>query len=152
MKEMNPIEIERIVKEHIREVKPDVVVTYAVHGISGFEDHLVQHAVVKRVYCEMKELEYDYPRRLAFFTHYSEKEVESKFNLTSSKIEEIDCFVEATEEDMEKFEAALNCYETYQQVIEESGVRKAVSGKVPFEFFQEAIDPPAATLTEGLND
>lgn len=152
LKEMNPIEIEKIVKKHIREVKPDVVVTYAVHGISGFEDHLVQHAVVKRVYCEMKELEYEYPKRLAFFTHYSEEEVESKFDLKSSKPEEIDCWIEASDEDMKKFEEALDCYETYQQVIEESGVKKAVTGKVPFEFFQEEFDPPAKTLTEGLKD
>ena len=152
LKEMSPIEIERIVKEHIRKVKPDVVVTYAVHGVSGFEDHLVQHAVVKRVYCEMKQLEYEYPKRLAFFTHYSEEEVESKFDLKSSKWEEIDCWVEASDEDMVKFEAALDCYETYQQVIEESGVKNAVTGRVPFEFFQEAYDPPAESLTEDLEE
>ena len=90
LKEMNPIKIENIVKSHIHGLKPDVLVTYAVHGVSGFEDHLVSHAVIKRVYCSLKGEGYSYPRRLAFFTHFSEAEVESKFNLKSSKEEEIE--------------------------------------------------------------
>lgn len=150
LKEMNPIIIEKVVKEHIQKVQPDILVTYAVHGISGFEDHLVTHAVVKRAFCELKDSGSAYPKRLAFFTHYSEKEIKSKFNLTSSKKEEIDCWIEAKEQDMQRFRDALDCYETYQQVIEESGVRDAVTGKVPFEFFQENFDPPAASITEGL--
>jgi len=149
LKEMDPREIESVIKDHIKKIKPNVLVTYAVHGVSGFEDHLVQHAVVKRVYCEMKE-QNEYLKRLAFYTHYSEKEVESKFNLKSSKLEEIDCWVETTEADMQKFYDALDCYETYQQVIEDSGVRKAVGDKVPFEIFQENFDPPLGSITENL--
>lgn len=149
LKEMDPREIEQVIKEHIKQIKPNVLVTYAVHGVSGFEDHLVQHAVTKHVYCQMKE-QVDYLKRLAFFTHYSEKKVKSKFNLKSSKLEEIDCFVEASDEDMEKFHRALNCYETYQQVIEDSGVKNAVTGNVPFEFFQENFDPPLDDLTAAL--
>ena len=149
LKEMDPREIENAVKKHIQKVQPDVVVTYAVHGVSGFEDHLVTHAVVKRVYCEMKE-EDDYLKRLAFFTVYQEEEAESKFNLTSSKKEEIDCWVEASDADMQKFYDALDCYETYQQTIEESGVKDVVTNKVPFEFFQENFEPSIGGLAEGL--
>lgn len=151
LKEMDPREIESVIEEHIKNIKPNIVVTYAVHGVSGFEDHLVQHAVTKRVYCQMKDEGHDYLKRLAFFTHYSEEEVESKFNLKSSKLEEIDCFVEASDEDMQKFRDALDCYETYQQVIEDSGVKQAVTGRVPFEFFQEDFDPPLDDLTAELN-
>jgi len=150
LKEMDPRDIENIIEDHINKVKPNVVVTYAVHGVSGFEDHLVQHAVVKRVYCAMKDEGHDYLKRLAFYTHYSEKEVESKFNLKSSKLEEIDCWVETREADMQKFYDALDCYETYQQVIEDSGVRDAVGGKVPFEFFQENFDPPIDDIVDKL--
>lgn len=149
LKEMDPREIEQVVEQHIQQIKPNVVVTYAVHGVSGFEDHLVQHAVVKRIYCAMKE-KADYLKRLAFFTHYSEEEVESKFNLKSSKLEEIDCFVKASDADMQKFHAALDCYETYQQVIKDSGVKQAVNGNVPFEFFQEDYDSPVDDITAGL--
>lgn len=147
LKEMNPIELEDIVKEHIQKIKPDVVVTYAVHGVSGFEDHLVSHAVVKRVYCELRSGGGEAPGRLAFFTHYSEKESAGKFNLKSSKQEEIDCWVEANEEDYQKFEQALDCYETYQQVIKESNVKEEVGYRVPFEFFQENFDPPLSHIT-----
>lgn len=150
LKEMNPIEIEHIIKEHIHRIKPEVLVTYAVHGISGFEDHLVSHAVVKRVYCQLKEEGSSYPKRLAFFTHYSEKEVQSKFNLKSSKKDEIDCWVETDKKDREAFEAALDCYETYQQVIEDSGVKKAVGKSVPFEIYRENFDPPLSSLTDQL--
>jgi LmbE family N-acetylglucosaminyl deacetylase len=150
LKELDPREIESVMKEHIEIIKPDVVVTYAVHGISGFEDHLVQHAVVKRLYCEMRDNGHDYLKRLAFFTHYREEEVESEFNLSSSKIEEIDCWVRVDEEDMRKFHQALDCYETYQQTIEASGVKDSVSDRVPFEFFQEDFDPPVEHLTDQL--
>jgi len=150
LKEMNPIEIEKVIKEHIHKVKPEVLVTYAVHGVSGFEDHLVSHAVVKRVYCELKEKGDKYPRRLALYTHYAEEEVESKFNLKSSAEEEIDCWVETDETDRQKFLDALDCYETYQQVIEDSGVKNAVGSKVPFEIFGEKHDPKLGDITEKL--
>lgn len=150
LKEMNPIKIENLIKDHILKIKPEVLVTYSVHGVSGFEDHLVSHAVVKRVYCALKEEENNNPKRLAFFTHFSKEEVESKFNLKSSKKEEIDCWVKTDEQDRRAFQEALNCYETYQQVIEESGVKKAVGDSVPFEIFQEDFDPPLEDITEKL--
>jgi LmbE family N-acetylglucosaminyl deacetylase len=150
LKELDPREIEDVIKNHIKKIEPDVLVTYAVHGISGFEDHLVQHAVAKRVYCKMREAGHDYLKRLAFFTHYSEEEVEGKFSLSSSKLEEIDCWVHVNEEDMQKFHQALDCYKTYQQTIEESGVKDSVGNRVPFEFFQEDFDPPLEHLTDRL--
>lgn len=150
LKEMNPIDIEKVIRDHIDEIKPEVLVTYAVHGVSGFEDHLVTHAVVKRVFCEMRENGSGYPKRLALFTHYTEKEVESKFNLKSSKKEEIDCWVETDNTDRQAFLDALDCYETYQQVIEDSGVKQAVGESVPFEIFGEDFDPPLEQITERL--
>ena len=66
--EMDPREIEKIVRDHIEKIKPDVVVSYPVHGVSGFPDHLVIHAVVKRVFLELKDSGCDYLKRLAFNT------------------------------------------------------------------------------------
>ncbi len=152
LKEMDPAEIEQVIRNYINKVKPDVLVTYAVHGVSGFEDHLVSHAVVKRVYCDMKREGKKYPARLAFYTHFSEGEGSGKFNLKSSKQEEIDCWVEASDDDYNKFLAALDCYETYQQVIEESNVKEEVGNRVPFEIFQENFDPPLTDLGEALKD
>lgn len=128
------------------------MVTYAIHGVSGFEDHLVSHAVVKSVYCDMQRAGKAYPKRLALYTHFSEDEGDGKFNLTSSKIEDIDCWVEASEQDYQKFLDALDCYETYQQVIEDSNVKEEVGYRVPFEIFQEDFDPPLDDITAQLGE
>jgi len=151
LKEMNPADIENVVTEHIEEVKPDVLVTYAVHGVSGFADHLVSHAVVKSVYCDLKRKDTNYPKRLAFFTHYNEQEGEGKFNLTSSDEEDIDCWVEASDEDFQLFYDALDCYETYQQVIEDSNVKEEISKRIPFEIFQENFDQPLSDIGAKLD-
>ena len=150
LKEMDPADIEEVIHKQVEKIKPDVLVTYAVHGISGFDDHLVSHAVVKSVFCDMRREGLDYPKRLAFFTHYSEDSGSGKFKLSSSDQSEIDCWVEANDEDYQKFEQALDCYETYQQVIEDSNVKEDVGTRVPFEIFQEDFDPPLSDLTEQL--
>ena len=49
MKYMDPRAIELIVAEQIEVIRPDILVSYPVHGISGFHDHLVMHAVIKNV-------------------------------------------------------------------------------------------------------
>jgi LmbE family N-acetylglucosaminyl deacetylase len=136
LKNLDPREIEKIIVDKIHELKPDVIVTYAVHGISGFEDHLVSHAVVKRLFCEMRD-QFDYPKRLALFTRMGEVHIDGKFRLSVSKDEEINCVEQCSDEDMEKFHRALDCYETYQQVIEDSQVKEVTTKEVPFEFFQE---------------
>lgn len=151
LKELDPRHIEEVIQDYVETVKPDVLVTYAVHGVSGFEDHLVSHAVVKRVYCERKRAGKASPRRLAFFTHYNEEEGEGKFKLTSSKKEEIDCWVQANDQDYQKFNDALDCYKTYQQVIEESNVKNEVGKQVPFEIFREDFDPPLESITDKLD-
>ncbi|TYP95509.1 GlcNAc-PI de-N-acetylase [Fodinibius salinus] len=150
LKEMDPADIENPIQEHIEEIQPDVLITYAVHGISGFEDHLVSHAAVKSVYCNMKREGKEYPRRLAFFTHYNEEDGEGKFQLSSSNKEEIDCWIEANEKDYQKFLDALDCYETYQQVIEDSNVKEEVGQRVPFEIFQENFDPSLSDLGDKI--
>ncbi len=149
LKELDPIELEKRIEEEIRRIEPDVVITYAVHGVSGFEDHLVSHAVVKRAWCAMKRRG-EAPARLAFYTHRGEVNRDGKFTLQTSSDEEIDCITRCSEEDMEAFHKALDCYETYEEVIEQSGVRKVVTGEVPFEFFQEVLDEFASDVTEGL--
>lgn len=152
LKEMDPADIEEVIRDHVEKIKPDVLVTYAVHGVSGFEDHLVSHAVVKSVYCDMKREGKAYPRRLALYTHFSEGESPGKFDLKSSKQEDIDCWVEANDDDYQKFLDALDCYETYQQVIEDSNVKGEVGDRVPFEIFQEDFDPPISDLGDQIED
>ena len=152
LKEMDPREIEKVIEEHIHQIKPDVIATYAVHGISGFHDHLVSHAVVKNVFCKLKE-EFGYPRRLALVTVDEQTSKESPhFKLNFSKEEEIDCIVEVEDEDMSALYRALDCYKTYQATIEESGIKKLIKSRVPFEIFQEEFNPPIGSLFDDLAD
>ena len=53
LKELDTRILEQAVQKHIEKIMPGIVVTYPVHGISGFHDHIVTHAVVKRVYLEL---------------------------------------------------------------------------------------------------
>jgi N-acetylglucosamine malate deacetylase 2 len=150
MKEMDPREIEEVVKQQILEIRPDVVVTYAVHGISGFHDHLICHGVVKRVFCELKESE-GIPRRLALYTLSSDVESNGHFKLNTSSDEEIDCIVATTADEVETGRQALDCYHTYDEIIRKTGIKEMVSMDVCYEFFQESFDPPVGDICYGLN-
>lgn len=135
LKHLDPIEIEEVINNHIENTGAEIVVTYAVHGISGFHDHLVTHAVVKRVFSQRKRLKKENPKRLAFFTRMGEVDVKGKFRLEASSDEEIHYIEKCSTEDMAKFEKSLDCYKTYQQVIEDSHVKSLTTNEVPFEIF-----------------
>ncbi|EJF10824.1 PIG-L deacetylase family protein [Pontibacter sp. BAB1700] len=152
--EMDPREIEKVVKAHIRQIEPQVIVSYPVHGVSGFHDHLVMHAVVKRVFLEMKEGGSDYLKRLAFLTlpNKTEQPLQSgKFLMKHSRPDLIDCEVKLRPEDIEIMKKALNCYDTYQDVIKQANVVESIGDTVYFEIYQEDHKPPLANLTDGLD-
>lgn len=147
LKEMDPRDIEQVVREHIERIRPDVLVTYAVHGVSGFHDHLVAHAVVKRVFCALRDGGHAAaPRRLALFTVAESDEPDGIFRLHTSTAQEIDCAVRTNAEDMAAAGAALACYATYQQVIRDADPLRRIGGTIFFELFQEAFDPPLPDL------
>ena len=147
---IDPRIIEREVRTGIERVSPDVVVTYPVHGISGFHDHLVAHAVVKRVFCEMRG-DSGGPRRLAF-TAITEEDAArmTLFSLTGAKPEDIDCLMTVDESSIHANQAALDCYVTYRETVDKSGIRGFIGGDAAFEFFDEAFTPPVAGLFDRL--
>jgi len=151
LKELDPRVIEAVVTDHIEAVRPSIVVTYPVHGVSGFHDHLVAHAVVKRVYAEMRQ-HAEYLRRLAFFTLTQDQAERASgvHHLSGSTPEEIDCLVHATDADMEAHRRALDAYETYRETIGRTGVRESLGRTVAFEIFDESHDPPLDDLTQSL--
>lgn len=154
LKHMDPREIERVVAEHVQTLRPDILVSYPVHGISGFHDHLVMHAVIKNVYLNLKDQGADYLRRLAFFTvRYAGDGTFKKgkdFILKQSLDEEIDCAVPVSEADNDALQRALACYQTYQEVIEQTGVADMFREAVEFEIYGESFDPPLEDLTQQL--
>jgi len=153
LKDMDPRVLEAVVEKHIHSLQPDILVTYAVHGISGFHDHLVTHAVVKRVYLELRDAMNAAPRRLALLTLPDSGEPtfeHGRIRLRHSTPEEIDCIIALTDEDVHAMITALACYETYQDTIQASGVIEKVGDRLYFELFDEAFEPPLHSLEEQL--
>lgn len=150
LKEMDPRDIEKIISEEIERIKPDVIVTYAVHGISGFHDHLVCHAVVKSVFVQMKE-QASYPKRLALFTvTEAEANKQTHFKISGSKEEEIDVVFEADDVDIQNCFKALDCYVTFQDTIKASNIQKHIQKEVVFEIYREKHEPKLKDLFEKL--
>ena len=155
LKDMDPRNIEKVVADHIRQLEPEIVVSYPVHGISGFHDHLIMHYVAKRVFLQMKDEGATYLKRLAFFTlpdSEAPSMQEGEFRLKRSQPEDIDCIIPLREEDKQMLKACLNCYETYQGTIEAIGVMEKIGDKVHFEIFNEKFDPPLDNLVKKLPD
>jgi N-acetylglucosamine malate deacetylase 2 len=154
LKEMDPRVIEQEVRKEIERVRPDIVVTDVVYGVSGFHDHLVTHAVVKRVFLQMRDEGADYLKRLAFAV-ITEEEVEQVrqmggFNLQASPPELIDCIMPVTKEDHDTMRRSLACYLTYLEVIKKSGIERVYGDQMYFEIFQENHKPPLLDLAESL--
>ncbi|MDX1501250.1 MAG: PIG-L family deacetylase [Thermoanaerobaculia bacterium] len=145
----DPRELEAAVTAQLERLLPEVVVTYPVHGISGFHDHLVTHAVVKRAWLEARE-RLPLPR-LAFHTVSRETaEASPHFSLSHTPAEEIDVVVPVDGDDLATCRRALDCYVTFAETIERSGIKGLLPDRVPFELFGERFDPAAGDLFAGL--
>jgi len=154
LKYMDPREIERVVKEHIQKIQPDILVSYPVHGISGFHDHLVMHAVAKQVFLTLRDEGASYLKRLAFFTVLYAGDGTFKkgadFIIKQSLPEEIDCSVSLNEANIDALKASLDCYKTYQRVIEKVQVKEMIGNAVHFELYMESFDPKLTDLADKL--
>ena len=151
--EMSPLGLEAEVAEHLHATAPDVVVTYPVHGISGHPDHLVTHAVVKRVACALRRDGAASPRRLAFYTlPPAPDDAERPSHLQHSPPALIDCTVPVQDADRDTGREALYCYETYRPVIDDHQPLAAVGDHLSYELFGEDHAPPLSSLLEGLPD
>lgn len=151
-----PREVEAPIAAALDRLRPDVLVTYAVHGISGHPDHLVTHAVVKRLFCERRgapgaPVASGAPRRLALFTLLPPEDGQpDPMRLGTSKPEEIGCAIEVGDEEVETARRALACYETYREVIERHDPLARIGRRVVFELFGERHERPLGGLGERL--
>ena len=154
LKELDPRMLEGEVKKHIEEIKPSVIITYPVHGVSGFHDHIVMHSVVKRVFLEMKDGGAGYLRRLAFITLPDNGEPvwrdDGTIRLKLTDDSMIDCIIPLNARDIQALKNALTCYATYQETIEKSGVIEKIGNRIYFEFYGEDFTPVLHDLTEKL--
>jgi N-acetylglucosamine malate deacetylase 2 len=153
LKRMDPREIEAVVRYQIERLRPDIVVSYPVHGISGFHDHLVMHAVIKRLYLQMRDEGAGYLKRLAFFTvpDGGGPAIESTgFRFKQSQPEEIACILRLEEADINAMKRALACYDTYQETIEQSGVVDLIGDRLHFELWGETHEKVLNDLADAL--
>jgi LmbE family N-acetylglucosaminyl deacetylase len=153
LQDVDPRNLERAIADFIRKLQPEILVTYPVHGISGFHDHLVCHAVVKRVFLQLQdEGTNDYLKRLAFYTIPDHNQPtfspDGFIRMRHSGKDRIDCIIELSEEDRNKNLEALLCYKSYTAVIEASGILNKLDKKANFEIYNEKFDPPLTDLTE----
>lgn len=148
---MDPAPIKSEIRKELERIQPDVVVTYPVHGVSGFPDHLVTHDLVKEVFVEMRSEGADYLKRLAFFTlcpRFNQQMKDHRFPLKGHAYGELGAVVKTGPADRKAFLDALDCYATYQDVIQASGVKDIVGSEICYEFFEETYQPPLSSLTE----
>lgn len=151
--DLDPRVLEQIVAAAIRQHAPDVVVTYPVHGISGHPDHLVTHAAVKRVVCQMRADQDPHPARLAFFTlGPPADDPDRPDHLQHSAPSAIDCIVPVDERTLANGHAALDCYQTYQSVVEAHQPLRSVASGIAFEIFGETHEPPLTDLVDTLDE
>jgi LmbE family N-acetylglucosaminyl deacetylase len=143
MAQMNPLDWEEILMKYIDKIKPNIIVTYPIHGISGHPDHIAIHGIMKRLFCALKlDSNYDFLKRLAFLTLPTPEGLEKKgahAKVRSTKREDINCEVTLSSGEQEKLKESLFCYETFLDVIQETGVIQAIGNKVYFEFFNEEV-------------
>ena len=149
LKELDPCVIEEVIRDEILRVKPHAVVTFPIHGISGFHDHIVTHFAVTRTYLELRGPDRPWLQRLAFFTVVSAP-AEFPWHVNVTAPGEIDCEFQVMESDMERFHKALDCYKTYADVIARTKIHEVFDRKVHFELFREDHKPPLKDLCEGL--
>lgn len=150
LKELDPWSIEQSIRDEVLRVEPHVVVTFPIHGISGFHDHIVTHFAVTRVYLELHGPHCPWLQRLAFFTVASAP-AEFPWHVNVTAPAEIDCAFRVTDSDMERFHKALDCYVTYADVIAQTKVHQVFDTEVHFELFREDHKPVLQDLCAGLN-
>jgi N-acetylglucosamine malate deacetylase 2 len=155
LKELDPRQLEKEVTGYIQKIQPAIIVTYPVHGGSGFHDHLVTYAVVKRAYLELKDNGADYLKRLAFFTmpdSGAPSLLPDGFpRLKLSEPELIDCIVPLNNENIQAMKDSLSCYETYQEMVQKMGVVEKIGNKVHFEIAFETHSQKLSALTDQLS-
>jgi N-acetylglucosamine malate deacetylase 2 len=149
LKELDPWMIEQVIRDEILRVEPHVVVTFPIHGISGFHDHIVTHFAVTRVYLELHGADRPWLQRLAFFTVVSAP-TQFPWHVNVTARGEIDCAFQVTDSDMEQFHKALDCYVTYADAIAQTKIHEVFDREVHFELFREDHKPPFEDLCEAL--
>lgn len=149
--ELDPRLLEHAVHAAIEKVRPQVIVSYPAHGISGFIDHLVAHAVVKRCFVEARERPGG-PRRFAMQTVDREIAERASRSLRFDTDDDIDCAVDVREY-LDAKRIALDLQDSIRDVIASDNIRGVLMRPVEhYVFWGESFSPPLGGLFESLPD
>lgn len=153
LSKLNPLVLEQEVREWLQLYQPDVVITYPVHGGSGHHDHIALHHVIKRLFY-VRAPELSFWKRLAFFTVIdTEKPMFLDGGIprvTQTRQEDISVILTLTEEDVNAMKKALQCYETYQEMVKTTNVIDRIGNKTFFELENERFQTPLSSVTEAI--
>ncbi|MDF2606331.1 MAG: N-acetylglucosaminylphosphatidylinositol deacetylase [Bacillales bacterium] len=116
-------ELEQILIEH----KPEIVVTFPAHGISGHKDHIAIHEVTTEI---VNRNNFDFIKKLYYATFPEEVKGPRAY---LEKMFEIDVVVELSTENSETVKSALLCHRTQNQSV--NRVFKGLFNQVPFKKF-----------------
>jgi hypothetical protein len=104
----------------------------------------------------MRDSGASYLKRLAFFTMpdsgkptFSDNSGWPRLKLSEGEL--IDVITPLNENNVQSMKRALLCYETYQEMVEKTGVIDKIGNKVHFEIALEQHDPPLKKITAALS-
>lgn len=149
LEHLDPRELEEAVVRIALQISPQVIISYPPHGISGFIDHLITHAVAKRAFVELREQNRAIRR---FAMHCVTENIARRASrvLRGDPEDQIDCSI-AVQPFLETKRRALEVQQSIAAVIEQDNVDNLLLQ--PYEtyrFFQERFSPPLRDLFEQL--
>ena len=146
---LDPREVEEAISRVASQVEPQVIVSYGPHGISGFTDHIITHAVVKRAFVELRGKS-DYIKRFAMQCIPEEVAARAMRPLYAEPPENIDCRVHV-EPYLDFKRRGLEVQKSIGAVIERDNVNDVLMH--PYEcyrLFQERFVTPVGDLFANL--
>ena len=142
---LDPRELEEAITEVALQVGPQVIISYGPHGISGFTDHIITHAVVKRAFVELRSKS-EQLRRFAMQCIPEEVAARAMRQLYAEPPENIDCRIHV-EPYLDFKRRGLEVQKSIGAVIERDNVNDVLMH--PYEcyrFFQERLAEPVEDL------
>jgi len=150
---INPLDLEDEIHKWIKHYKPNVVITYPVHGGSGHHDHIALHHIIKRLFIEKREA-LKFWKRLAYFTvvdtgkpMFFEGGIP---RVTWTKKEDIAVTVQLDKTNITAMKNALLCYKTYQEMVKTTKVIERIGDQTHFELEDENHDKVLSSVTESI--
>jgi N-acetylglucosamine malate deacetylase 2 len=147
---LDPRVLERAVADVVERLQPQVIVSYPPHGVSGFLDHIVTHAVVKRVFVEARE-------RFPVVQRFAQQTVDTATaaivhrSIHGDPDAVIDCGIDVSGFIAEK-RRALEIQESIAAVIKDDNVSGALLRTTEhYDFWQESFQPWVDDLFHGLS-